>query len=95
MNTVTQSYIENVQISDIPWHRLTTAYSRATGFPKEIATLGAMESIDAVDEAGKEIALNIEHQSTLWHSTPFALIFYYVLSKKPLKNKGTMKWLVI
>ena len=48
----------------IPWHRLTTAYSRATGFPKEIATLGAMESIDAVDEAGKEIALNIEHQST-------------------------------
>ena len=87
MNTVTQSYIENVQISDIPWHRLTTAYSRATGFPKEIATLGAMESIDAVDEAGKEIALNIEHQSTLWHSTPFALIFLLRTFKKAVEEQ--------
>lgn len=88
MNTVTQSYIENVQISDIPWHRLTTAYSRATGFPKEIATLEAMESIDAVDEAGKEIALNIEHQSTLWHSTPFALIFLLRIFKKAVEEQG-------
>lgn len=88
MNTVTQSYIENVQISDIPWHRLTTAYSRATGFPKEIGTLGAMESIDAVDEAGKEIALNIEHQSTLWHSTPFALIFLLRIFKKAIEEQG-------
>ena len=88
MNTVTQSYIENVQISDVPWHRLTTAYSRATGFPKEIDTLAAMESVDAVDEAGNEIALNIEHQSTLWHSTPFALIFLLRIFKKAVEEQG-------
>ena len=87
MNTITQSYIENVQISDIPWHRLTTSYGRATDFPRALDTLWAMESIDAVDEAGKELALNIEHQSTLWHSTPFALIFLLRTFKKAVEEQ--------
>ena len=88
MNTVTQRYIETVQISDIPWHRLTTSYGRATDFPRALDTLWAMESIDAVDEAGKELALNIEHQSTLWHSTPFALIFLLRIFKKAIEEQG-------
>ena len=87
MNTVTQRYIETVQISDIPWHRLTTSYGRATDFPKELDVLWKMESIDTVDEAGKEIALNIEHQSTLWHSTPFALIFLLRTFKKAVEEQ--------
>lgn len=87
MNTVTQRYIETVQISDIPWHRLTTSYGRATDFPRVLDTLWAMESIDAVDEAGKELALNIEHQSTLWHSTPFALIFLLRTFKKAVEEQ--------
>ena len=87
MNTVTQRYIETGQISDIPWHRLTTSYGRATDFPKELDVLWKMESIDTVDEAGKEIALNIEHQSTLWHSTPFALIFLLRTFKKAVEEQ--------
>ena len=87
MNTVTQRYIETVQISDIPWHRLTTSYGRATDFPRALDALWAMESIDAVDEAGKELALNIEHQSTLWHSTPFALIFLLRTFKKAVEEQ--------
>ena len=87
MNTVTQRYIETAQISDIPWHRLTTSYGRATDFPKELDVLWKMESIDTVDEAGKEIALNIEHQSTLWHSTPFALIFLLRTFKKAVEEQ--------
>lgn len=87
MNTVTQRYIETVQISDIPWHRLTTSYRRATDFPKELDVLWKMERIDAVDAAGEEIALNIEHQSTLWHSTPFALIFLLRTFKKAVEEQ--------
>ena len=87
MNTLTQRYIETVQISDIPWHRLTTSYGRATDFPRALDTLWAMESIDAVDEAGKELALNIEHQSTLWQSTPFALIFLLRTFKKAVEEQ--------
>ena len=87
MNTVTQRYIETAQISDIPWHRLTTSYGRATDFPKELDVLWKMESIDTVDEASKEIALNIERQSTLWHSTPFALIFLLRTFKKAVEEQ--------
>ena len=87
MYTVTQRYIETVQISDIPWHRLTTSYGRATDFPTEFDVLWKMESIDAVDAAGEEIALNIEHQSTLWHSTPFALIFLLRTFKKAVEEQ--------
>ena len=87
MNTVTQRYIETVQISDIPWHRLTTSYGRATNFPTELDVLWKMESIDAVDAAGEEIALNIEHQSTLWYATPFALIFLLRIFEKTVEEQ--------
>ncbi len=36
MDTVTKQYIETVKVSDIPWHRLTTTYGRATDFPTEL-----------------------------------------------------------
>ena len=84
---MTQRYIETVQISDIPWHRLTTSYGRATNFPTELDVLWKMESIDAVDAAGEEIALNIEHQSTLWHATPFALIFLLRIFEKAVEEQ--------
>ena len=75
MTDSTKTYIQTVTIPDIPWHRLTTTYGRATNFPKYLKTLGQMENRPAIQAAGEEIALNIEHQSTLWHATPFALIF--------------------
>lgn len=82
MDTVTKQYIETVQVSDIPWHRLTTTYGRATDFPAELDVLWNMESMDAVDAAGEALELNIEHQSTLWHATPFAMIFLLRIFKK-------------
>ena len=75
MDTMTKKYIENVKVSDIPWHRLTTSYGRGIDFPNQFDVLWKMDSIEAVDAAGEDIALNIEHQSTLWHATPFAMIF--------------------
>ena len=39
MDVATQIYIETVQVSDIPWHRLTTTYGRATDFPTELDVL--------------------------------------------------------
>ena len=82
MDTMTKKYIENVKVSDIPWHRLTTSYGRGTDFPNQFDVLWKMESIEAVDAAGEELALNIEHQSTLWHATPFAMIFLLRIFKK-------------
>ena len=82
MDGATKKYIESVQIVDIPWHRLTTSYGRATDFPAHLAVLWDMNDVDAIDAAGEELAQNIEHQSTLWHATPFAMIFLLRIFKK-------------
>ena len=88
MDTVTKQYIETVKVSDIPWHRLTTTYGRATDFPAHLEVLWDMKNVDAIDAAGEELAQNIEHQSTLWHSTPFALIFLLRIFKKAIAEQG-------
>lgn len=88
MDEGTQTYIETVKVSDIPWHRLTTTYGRATDFPAHLEVLWDMKDVDAIDAAGEELAQNIEHQSTLWHATPFALIFLLRIFKKALEEQG-------
>ena len=80
-------YIENVKVRDIPWHRLTTAYKRATDFDKYFDVLFNMKSKEDVEEAGNEIAVNIEHQDTLWQATPFACIFLYRIFKRALEDR--------
>ena len=88
MNATTQTYIETVKVSDIPWHRLTTTYGRATDFPAHFEVLWDMKDVDAIDAAGEELAQNIEHQSTLWHATPLALIFLLRILKKAVEEQG-------
>ena len=88
MNATTQTYIETVKVSDIPWHRLTTTYGRATDFPAELDVLWNMESVESVDAAGEALELNIEHQSTLWHATPFAMIFLLRIFKKAQEERA-------
>ena len=87
MDATTQTYIETVKVSDIPWHRLTTSYGRATDFPAHLEVLWDMKDVDAIDAAGEELAQNIEHQSTLWHSTRFALIFLLRTFKKAVEEQ--------
>ena len=87
MDTVTKQYIETVKVSDIPWHRLTTTYGRATDFPSHLEVLWDMKNVDAIDAAGEELAQNIEHQSTLWHATPFAMVFLLRIFKKALEER--------
>ena len=87
MDTVTKQYIETVKVSDIPWHRLTTTYGRATDFPAHLKVLWDMKNVDAIDAAGEELAQNIEHQSTLWHATPFAMVFLLRIFKKALEER--------
>ena len=88
MDTVTKQYIETVKVSDLLWHRLTTSYGRATEFPAHLEVLWDMKDVDAIDAAGEELAQNIEHQSTLWHATPFALIFLLRIFKKAIEEQG-------
>lgn len=48
---------------NIPWQRLTTAYGRGTDIPRLIES-----------RQYEELANLIEHQSTLWQTTPWVLL---------------------
>lgn len=55
--------ITDIQIPDVPWYRLTTAYGRGTDIPlfikeKQYASLAGL----------------IEHQGTLWQVTPWTIL---------------------
>ena len=82
-------YIESIEISDIPWNRLPTIYGRATDFPKYLNTLSRMDNLDDVMCDGEEIAINIEHQSTLLHATPFAMVFLLRIFRKTYEQRET------
>ncbi|MBQ8825107.1 MAG: hypothetical protein IJZ64_07785 [Ruminococcus sp.] len=80
-----QEYIRNLNIEDVPWHRLTTAYGRATNLPEAFKILNDMQDIDAVKSAVWDI-MSIEHQSTLFYATPFATIFLTRIFNKAVEN---------
>ena len=88
MDGATKKYIETVKVSDIPWHRLTTSYGRATDFPAHLEVLWDMKDVDAIDADLFPKAQNIEHQSTLWHATPFALVFLLRIFKRAVEEQG-------
>lgn len=75
MTAENRTYITHLKITDVPWHRLTTAYGRGTDFPVYFETLFKMDDLKAVKKALYELTTNMEHQSTLWHGTPFGMIF--------------------
>ena len=82
MNELNLEYILNLEAQDVPWSRITTAYGRASRFPEIFELLGTAVASDEVkfdakdvDDALTAIFNEIEHQGTLWHATPFALLF--------------------
>ncbi|GIP22291.1 hypothetical protein [Paenibacillus sp. J22TS3] len=64
----------------VPWQRLTTAYGRGTDIPRLMET-GQYE----------EIANLIEHQSTLWQATPWALLILLQELAKQKPDKVSSK----
>ena len=75
MPSTNQTYIQNLKITDVPWRRLITPYGRATAFPEYLAVLERADDIKAAENALNELTGNIEHQSTLWHASPFGMVF--------------------
>ncbi len=65
-------YITHLKVTDVPWHRLTTAYGRGTEFPAHLAVLEQMRDLASVKESLYELTTNMEHQRTLWHTTLLA-----------------------
>ena len=83
-----RSYIKALRVSDVPWHRLTTVYGRATAFPEYFAVLEEMRDAAGVRKAFEELGYNVEHQDTLWHATPFASVFLARILEKALRESA-------
>ena len=47
------SYIHNLKMEDVPWHRLPTTYGRATLFPQCFEILESMQDADKIEKARK------------------------------------------
>ena len=88
MREENKTYITHLKVTDVPWHRLTTAYGRGTEFPAHLAVLEQMGDLASVKESLYELTANMEHQSTLWHATPFGMVFLSRILEKALKESG-------
>ena len=88
MTEENRTYITQLKVTDVPWHRLTTAYGRGTDFPAHLAVLERMEDMEAVKESLYELTTNMEHQGTLWHTTPFGMVFLFRILEKALAESG-------
>ena len=75
MTEENRTYITQLNVTDVPWHRLTTSYGRGTEFPAHLAVLEQMCDLASVKESLYELTTNMEHQGTLWHATPFGMVF--------------------
>ena len=76
MTEKNRTYITHLKVTDVPWRRLTTAYGRGTEFPAHLAVLEQMRDLASVKESLYELTTNMEHQSTLWHATPYSVARY-------------------
>ena len=83
-----KAYITGLDVRDVPWHRLTTAYGRGTDFPIYFETLSKMDDLKSVKSALYDLTTNMEHQSTLWHATPFGMIFLSRVLVEALQKSG-------
>ena len=88
MTEENRTCITHLKVTDVPWHRLTTAYGRGTDFPAHLAVLEQMRDLASVKESLYELTTNMEHQSTLWHATPFGMVFLCRILEKALAENG-------
>lgn len=85
MSKDNKDYIQTVNISDIPWHRLVCSNGRGVALPKLLEQFdGAMphNALDVLNDIYREI----EHQDNIWPSAPFALIFLGQIADQALSK---------
>ena len=51
MTEENRTYITHLKVTDVPWHRLTTAYGRGTDFPAHLTVLEQMRDLASVKES--------------------------------------------
>ena len=84
-----RNYIDNLNIDDIPWHRMFTAYGTAENYGKILPILEQTTDIEEWDKKFNDI-YGFEHQGTLFPPAPFVLVFLVRILKKQIANSNDM-----
>ena len=79
-------YITRLKVTDVPWHRLTTAYGR-----ERIFLHTWQRWTDGGFSVRQRVPLRAHHQhgapEYLWHATPFGMVFLSRILEKALAEK--------
>lgn len=81
-------YITHLEVANVPWHRLATAYGRGAGFPAHLTALEQMRDLTPAKESFYGLTTNTEYQSTLWHAAPFGMVLLGRTLGKALADNG-------
>jgi len=87
MDTANRNYIDSLEIKDIPWGRMVTAYCTAIKYPEYFAAMENFGNDEAFEEAFNGIS-DFEHQETMFPPAPFALVFLIRILEKALCTKN-------
>lgn len=88
-----KQYTDSLEIDDIPWNRMLTAYDKAEKYPEYLRTLDEMKDLDEVQTAWNKIS-DFEHQSTLFTPAPFVVVFLVRIYEKAKNTDNPVaKWL--
>ena len=88
MTEENRTYITHLKVTEVPSHRHTTDYGRGTDITAQLAVLEQMRDLASVKESLYELTTHIEHQGTLWHATPFGMVFLRRNLGKALNESG-------
>jgi hypothetical protein len=89
INEKIKAYIDSLNIEDIPWHRMFTAYGTAENYPTALSELGKISDYDEWKEIYYSIS-DFEHQSTMCQPAPFALVFLVRILEKLIESNSEL-----
>lgn len=85
MDITTKRYIDNLDIKDVPWDRMFTAYDTAEHYPELLSKLEETTDINLWGNTYRQIS-DFEHQSTMFPPAPFVLVFLVRILRKLLEE---------
>ena len=85
MDADTKAFIDNLDITSVPWRRMFTAYGTAERYAELFSELEQAADADQWQKIFFRLS-DFEHQSTLFPPAPFALVFLVRMLRNRLED---------
>lgn len=78
-------YSSSLNVEEIPWHRMLTAYGTAEAYSEILPLLAETNDVEEWKQHFEEIS-DFEHQSTMFPPAPFVLVFLVRILEQKLDD---------